>query len=228
MNADAHAGVTEPVAHAPGVVVVSADEAGRFTQFAVSMQGLQMPASSKTTWLVGNDIAGNRNRGADDLLSEPGREWLWFIDDDHGFSPGILNALLAHEVDIVAPVVLRRNKPFATVACNLDGETLELAGLPDRGLLEVEHTGSAGMLIRRHVLEAIAAPRFEHRTGVSEDVTFCQKARAAGFQIHVDLGARMGHITTCAVWPVHDPELGWVTGLTIADGFQIAIDAASG
>lgn len=202
-----------------GTVAVSADEAGRYTQFAMAMQGLRLPAGTKTIWQMGNDIAGNRNRACADMLGG----WLWFIDDDHAFPSNIVARLLAHDVDIVAPVVLRRQQPFLTVACKND-EILDLRDHEADGLVEVEATGSAGMLIRRNVLETLGSPWFELGNGVSEDVAFCQKARAAGFKIHVDLGVRMGHITTCAVWPVHDSEHGWVTGFTIADGFQLAAE----
>lgn len=207
----------------PGTVAVSADEAGRYTQFAMSMHALALPLETSTVWQIGNDIAANRNRAVEGLL-RGGGEWLWFIDDDHAFSPSIVAHLLEHDVDIVAPVVLRRQQPFAPVAC-VDDRILDLSSCPNEGLIKVQHTGSAGMLIRREVLEAVEEPWFELRNGVSEDATFCQKAAEAGFSIYVDLATRMGHITTCAVWPAWSEEDGrWLTGYTVADGFKLATD----
>lgn len=217
---DAHEAAMRPDPFGPGTCAVTADEAGRFTQFAVSMQGLQLPAGSKTLWQVGNDIAGNRNRAVEDMLGD----WVWFIDDDHAFSPDILARLLAHDLPIVAPLVLRRSQPFSTVMC-IDTEIVEVNQLPHDSLVEVEQTGSSGMLIRREVLEAIEAPWFELQTGVSEDITFCQKARAAGFPIYVDTAIPLGHITTATIWPVWSAEEDkYMTGFTIADGFQITAD----
>jgi hypothetical protein len=203
-----------------GTVAVTADEAGRYTQFAISMQGLQIPDGSRTLWQIGNDIAGNRNGACAQLDGD----WIWFIDDDHAFSPDLLLRLLAHNVDIVAPVCLRRVQPFLPVAC-IDADFLDLDGYGSDGLVEVEHTGSSGMLISRRVIEHVDAPWFTLHNGISEDVAFCRKARAAGFDIHVDLGARLGHITTAVIWPAWDADRErWLTGFTVADGAQLATE----
>lgn len=178
-----------------------------------------MPPESQITWLLSSDTTANRNQACANLYGE----WVWFIDDDHAFRPDILRRLLEWDVDIVAPLVLRRHQPFLPVAC-LDDEVLDLKQQPDEGLLEVDHTGSSGMLIRRRVIEAMAEPWFELGNGISEDVNFCRAARTAGFDIHVDLGTRMGHITPAVVWPVHDGE--WVTGFSVADGFELVVDLA--
>lgn len=205
-----------------GTVAVTADEAGRFTRFAISMQGLQMPGGSKTTWTVGNDIAGNRNRAVEGMDGD----WIWFIDDDHSFPPSILLRLLARDVDIVAPICLRRVQPFLPVAC-VDDLCLDVTRYGKDELVEVQHTGSSGMLIRRAVLEEIEAPWFELGNGVSEDVDFCRKARAAGFSIHVDMAVRLGHITTAIVLPAWSPdEERWLTGFEVADGAALAVDPA--
>lgn len=204
-----------------GTVAITADEAGRYTRFAICMQGLRIPPDWNTLWQIGNDIAGNRNRACESIQGD----WLWFVDDDHAFAPDVILRLLTADVDIVAPLVLRRQQPFAPVAC-LDDEVLDLSDQPGEGLLEVDHTGSSGMLIRRSVIEAIEPPWFElgydPKQTISEDVMFCRKARAAGFDIHVDLGTRLGHITTAVVWPAYDD--GWLTGLSVADGCEIKLD----
>lgn len=204
-----------------GTVAVTADEAGRYTRFAISMQGLQVPAGSKTLWQVGNDIAGNRNGACADLHGD----WIWFVDDDHAFKPDVLLRLLALDLDIVTPLCLRRMQPFLPIPC-VDGDFMDLSRYTGDEVVEVEHAGSSGMLIRRHVIEALEPPWFQLGNGVSEDVAFCQKARAAGFKVHVDLGVRLGHITTAVVWPVWDEERGWLNGFTIADGAQLATELA--
>ena len=201
-----------------GTVAVAADETGRYTRFMISMQGLVCPPGTRVLWQLGSDVAGSRNRCAAAFEGD----WLWFIDDDHLFNPDLLGRLLAHDVDIVAPLVLRRVKPFATVA-TLNDEIMSLEGMPQAGLVEVEATGSAGMLIRRRVFEQVEDPWFELGNGVSEDVMFCRKARDAGFKVHLDLGATMGHATTCSVWPVFRDGR-WLTGLLAADGFEVVAD----
>lgn len=207
----------------PGTVAVTADESGRFTRFAVCMQALTVPPGSRTRWLVGNDIAGNRNAVCAGL--EEGEEWVWFVDDDHTFPPDILYRLLDRNVDIVAPICLRRQKPFLPVACGLDGEHLNLAEYGQDDLVEVEHTGSSGMLVRRRVIEALPEPWFELGNGISEDVNFCRAAVAAGFKIHVDLSVWLSHLTIAAVrafW--HEHEGRWLTGFDVADGAQLSVE----
>lgn len=201
----------------PGTVAVTADEAGRFTQFAICMQGLVLPPGSKTLWRIGNDIAGNRNVAVEQMDGD----WIWWIDDDHAFPPGILSALLEHDVDVVAPLCLRRQQPFDPVSFTSREQitVLPLHDLPEQGLVEVEACGSAGMLVKRHVFDALEQPYFR-MTDVSEDIVFCDKLREAGFKIHVDLGTSLGHITTAVIWPTHD-EGEWRTGFTFSDGFKL-------
>lgn len=201
-----------------GTIAVTADEAGRYTRFAISMQGLQIPSGSRTLWQIGNDIAGNRNGACEQIEGE----WIWFIDDDHAFQPNILVSLLNDNVDIVTPLCLRRVQPFLPVGC-VDGGFMDLRETPEKGLVEVEHAGSSGMLIRREVIETVEPPWFELGNGISEDVNFCRKAKKAGFKVHVDVGAKLGHITTAVVWPVWTDDR-WYTGFTIADGAQLVTE----
>lgn len=213
--------VNDP-ATSPGTVAVTADEAGRYTRFAISMQMLQMPAGTQTLWQIGNDIAGNRNGACEAFEGD----WVWFIDDDHAFYPDILMRLLARNVDIVTPLCLRRTQPFLPVPC-VEEDFMDITRYNGDELVEVQHAGSSGMLIRRRVLEQVGKPWFELGNGVSEDVNFCRKAVEAGFKIHVDVGAKLGHITTAVVWPVwEEAEQRWYTGFTIADGAKLAIDPA--
>lgn len=199
----------------PGTVAIAADETARYTAFAMSLQNLEAPAGSVTLWQLGSDVAAGRNRACESLQGD----WLFFVDDDHAFAPDILMRLLNHDKPIVAPNVLRRHQPFKSVAC-VDDKVLELEGEPR--LVEVQHTGSSGMLIRREVIEAVEPPWFELGNGISEDVNFCRKARAAGFDIHVDLGTLLGHISTVVIWPAYDGK--WSVGLSLMDGSEIGLE----
>lgn len=214
-----------------GTVGILAGEAGRFTQFALCIQavGFQMPVGTSIKWSLGSDISESRNQLAEEITGD----WLWFVDDDHGFAPDVLHRLLDRDVDIVAPICLRRQSPFLPVPTGLDGNFLDLQKHEPDELVQVLYSGTSGMLIRRRVFEALEQPYFElgEREGsgnrVSEDVNFCRKAAEAGFQIHVDLSARFGHMTVATIWPEWDEDKGcWGTGFTIADGAQLHINAA--
>lgn len=208
-----------------GLVAVTADEAGRYTRFAISMQGLLVPGEhSKTTWQIGNDIAGNRNTACEALLADEKLSWLWFIDDDHVVKHDSIISLLNRDVEIVTPICLRRIQPFLPIPV-VDGDFMDLTSYGKDELVKVELAGSSGMLIQRHVLETIEPPWFELGNGISEDVAFCRKATEAGFDIHVDLAVRLGHISTAVIWPAWQPEEErWLTGFTVADGLQLATE----
>lgn len=214
----------------PGTIVVLTGETARYTQFAMSVQGLgfQHQNGSVIRWILGNDVAESRNRACAEMHGD----WIWFVDDDHTFAADVLRKLLARKVDLVTALCLRRQQPFLPIPC-VDDDFMDLARYGPDELVAVDHAGTSGMLIRRAVVEALEPPWFElsHEPDgrpVSEDVFFCRKARAAGFDVHVDMGARLGHLTTAAVWPTwNEEEERWLTGFTIADGASLAIEPAA-
>ena len=139
-------------------------------------------------------------------------DWIWVMGDDHLFDPQLLNHLLARDLDVVVPLVAKRMPPFEPVAFSRLSDTgthsykkHTYATLPRSGVIEVPVVGTAGMLVRKHVLDKIGDPWFEAlMTGtkwVGEDVRFCERIREAGFKIHLDLDVSMGHIGYFAVWP---------------------------
>lgn len=212
-----------------GTVVALAGEAGRYTRFAICMQALsfRLPPGTAVRWTLGSDIAESRNQACEEIEGD----WIWFIDDDHAFRDDVLLSLLARNVDIVTPICLRRAQPFLPVPAE-HGDFLNLANHGPDDLVEVNHGGSSGMLIRKRVLDAIEPPWFElgrdeNGARVSEDVNFCRRAQAAGFKVHVDLAVRLGHMTTAIIWPVwNEDEQRWLTGFTVADGAQLATEPA--
>ena len=210
----------EPDHYPPGTIVVLANEAARYSQFYVALSGLAIPEGSVMLWRLGSDVAEARNSGCAAMEGE----WVWFIDDDHDFPPDTLLRLLQRNVDIVTPSCLRRDAPFLPIAAE-GASFLDLRAHGKRDLVEVVHAGSSGMLIRRRVLDKLDQPYFElgdredDGNRVSEDVTFCRKAREAGFQIHVDLAAPIGHFVVGSIWPVwNDDHDRWMTTVKIANG----------
>ncbi len=210
--------------HPPGTVAILCSDTGRYTNFWVCALSsmFNLPQGTSVKVFQGSDISELRN----EACSQIDGEWLWFIDDDHGFTPDIVTRLLDREVDIVAPVCLRRTQPFLPVPTGLDGDFLRLNNYRPDELVEVMFAGSAGMIVRRGVLDAMEPPWFLYENGVSEDVGFCKKAVEAGFTVHVDMSVRLGHTTVATVWPVWDDEQErWMTGFTVADGAELKINA---
>lgn len=216
--------------HPPGLIAVLAQESARFSTFAESLSKLQMPEGSRVAWRIGWGLAQAHNALIEELLADPDLGWIWFMGDDHVFSPDLLTKLLDRELDVVVPLCLMRAAPFRPVnwVADGDGETrrIKLADYPDGGLAWIDAAGAAGLLVRRHVFDAIEPPWFESGTGltslVGEDINFCRKVRATGREIACDLDAMLGHSLTACVWPVREPD-GWTFGFSMAGGFEITM-----
>jgi len=203
------------LAATPGLIGIIANDAARFSLFMSCSLKLETPPGAQTEVLIGGDWCGARNSLVKMAL-EREVDWLWFMDDDHAFSPKLLSKLLSHNLPLVTPICLQRVFPFAPVAYTSHNGTAYEPINPsdhDETLVEIVAGGCAGMLIRREVLLAVEEPWFEYADR-SEDIIFCEKAREKGFQLFCDTEARLGHITTSVVWPA-EHEGDWVTGFTI-------------
>lgn len=194
-----------------GTIGVAAQDAARFTEFSLSMGRLHVPEGWEIYGALNYDLAHARNFLAGNFAGDR----LWFMDDDHSFAPDTLERLLAHDADIVGPLCLGRRSPFP--ACpRIDGKPLPLREKP--GLVEVDETGGAGLLVHRRVFDALEHPWFQHGTTpdgghISDDQYFTRKAKAAGFKIFVDTSVAMPHWTVVQVAPHYDD--GWSKTLTV-------------
>lgn len=218
---------------APGLVGIIAQDTARFTSFGVSITGLAVPPGTQIRWQIGHSIAANMNELVRAMLANPDHEWLFVLGDDHAFGPDLLMRLLAWENSaIVAPLCLTRTPPYKPVLFTgwADEEKRLRRRLnPDDyepGLVQIHSAGSAGMLIRRRVFEAMTDPWFEagrvSSVEIGEDVYFCDKAREAQFLLYADLRALLGHCTTATVWPARTPE-GSTYGFQFNGGLQITM-----
>jgi hypothetical protein len=188
----------------PGTIGIVSGDLGRFTEFATSMMRLVRPPDTRIMWVQGLDVTANYNKMIEALEGE----WFWIMGDDHIFDPLLLIQLLMHDLDVVVPLCLERQAPFKPVVYSgedgfQDGfPVFTVAQLPQTGVHEVHAAGTAGMLIRKHVLDALEKPIFR-TSGVhqNEDLNLCQKIREAGFKIHCDVDSRLGHIGVFGVFP---------------------------
>jgi hypothetical protein len=169
------------------------------------------PPDTRVNWVIGLDVTANFNRIANEMLdSDPDSTALWIMGDDHIFDPLLLIQLMNHDLDVVVPFCLERQAPFKPVVYSgIEGQDENgfdihtVAKLPHTGVHEVFAAGSAGMLIKRHVLEAIERPIFS-TSGLhqNEDLNLCRKIREAGFKIHCDVDARLGHMGIFGIFPL--------------------------
>jgi hypothetical protein len=201
-----------------GTIGVISSDLARYSDFCLAMSILAKPDDTRIIWTKTTDVVGNCNTICRRMIGE----WVWLMGDDHVFNPDILLRLLEHDVDIVVPLVFTRTPPYKPVVMKAPHGfdehghlEYEVAWLPESGLHEVYAAGSAGMLIRRHVLEAMADPWFAtDGKGLNEDFAFCRRAREAGATIYCDVDVQMGHIAPHTIWPEHR-DGGWQPNLIL-------------
>jgi hypothetical protein len=194
--------------HPPGAVVLITGELVRYASSLQHLSRLAVPNKSVEVWRSGVLVAENLNRGLDDVMRTDAA-WVWLMGDDHTYADDTVLRLLDRGVDVVAPLCLNRVPPMDPFILSAElGRMKRLEELPVGGLYKLgpgETCGDAGLLIRRHVLEALERP-FYHtlRTGSfkADDQAFTRKIQDAGFPVHVDLDTPIGHITPAVVEPI--------------------------
>jgi len=108
---------------------------------------------------------------------------LLFVDGDMVFGPDAMLRLLAHDLDIVGAKYNKR----ATGETTVPGCEHILAPVP--------FVPTGFLLIAMSVIEKIGRPAFSMQGAESEDVFFCDKAIAAGYQVWCDPTIKVGHIS---------------------------------
>ena len=150
-----------------------------------------------------------RNKGAE-LFLESDCSHLLMLDLDHRHPADIVRLLGRHaqhrpHIKIVAGLAYRRAEPYEPMAFwkadEKSGEMLSMVDPPENAIVEVEYVATCSMLIAREVFETVPWPWFhydynvETRASRSEDMLFCERARAAGFGIWVDTTFSSPHLT---------------------------------
>lgn len=216
-----------PLTKSPGTIALPTNEIGRFAMFTVSLASTRQPENSNLTIMASASVVENLNQII--RMLRPEDEWVWILGDDHVWQPDCLMELLrilddTPDADILVPLVTKRNPPWYLVLFHDSGfdekhdmpmwKPFSWDEIPETGVFEVDSAGSAGMLIRRHVLDTIGDPWFENTGGVilNEDVNFCVKARNEGFRVFATADVTMGHLGIFNVRPLkRDGQWGALT-----------------
>lgn len=204
------------ISQSPGTIALPTSEIGRFAMFTVALAGTRQPEYTNLSVMASASVVENLNHVIRQLRDED--EWVWILGDDHVWEPDCLMRLLdaldeTPEADIIVPLVTKRNPPWHLVLFREAGEyddglprwqPLGWDEIPETGVFEVDAAGSAGMLIRRHVLDAIGDPWFRSSGGVilNEDVMFCRDARQLGYRVYASADVTMGHLGIFNVRPM--------------------------
>jgi hypothetical protein len=226
--------------HPPGAILVASGDLLRYPGFTISLLHLMRPEKTEVIWNAGLNPAANFNGCIRRMRSH--HEWAWIMGDDHVLPPDCLMRLLDRNVDVVVPLCVRRQPPFIPVLFKQQEADSPLgqfppikwSEVPSSGLHECWVVGSAGMLVRRRVLEAIQDPWFEIGQMATdrgdEDTHFCLKVQQAGFKIHFDADVVIGHITPICLWPAKGADGKWTVSLDLGkymDGSSIRANLPS-
>ena len=193
---------------APGTIVVTAASLARYAEFWLSLESLKVPLGTRLVCSRGADIPHQLNEGIRQMVGE----WVFILGDDHTFGPDLLLNLLAREVEVIVPIVPRRDAPFCPVI--LHGPISNYMTryswqeLPTTGLLRLPTTdicGQAGCLIRKTSLDKLGDPWFEcgqvDKGRLQEDIWFIQRLHNLGVPIYVDCDQVMPHIANITITP---------------------------
>jgi len=164
-------------------------------------------------WSSAN-VAAARNSLTRQFLDAKAAEWLLWIDSDMEWNEHALGQLLESADREHAPIVgglcfgMSQGKLFPTIyqlAETPEGvRTVRAPDYPRDQLVSVAATGGAFLLIHRDVIAKIAAKEFNptftwfqeteaYGQPVGEDLTFCLRALACGYPVHVDTRIKVGH-----------------------------------
>lgn len=215
-----------------GTIVVAAASTPRFYEFQMSLDNVGAPTDTKLSIIRSCDIAQNFNDGVKKMVGD----WVWFMGDDHAFSPDILMKLLKHNVDIVVPITPCKSIPF--MPCMMHGpqngemyhEDMplyhwdELSGDGLFALPKGDFIGQAGMLVKKHVLDKLGYPWFKcgqlDPGRLQEDLWFCHEVQELGYTVYVDQEIVLDHYFITGVTArKHDGK--WCPALKFGDNVMV-------
>lgn len=145
--------------------------------------------------------ASARNQIVHDFLQSEAEYLLW-IDSDTVWEPHDIQTLANEDKDIITgiqystsehqmPLIRKLNKKNWTAEPIVD--------YPMNRIFEIDGCGFGFCLTHRRVYEAMKEEWFEFRSGFSEDLTFCFKAKNAGFKTWAHPKVQLGHISSKVV-----------------------------
>ena len=189
------------IRHELAVALISMSHDGRYAlEFHFSFA---RPISSNRCLLVKQFLASDA-------------DWLIMLDSDTWPYANLLDLVEADKDVVIFPTpILRLDAPEPPVVSNitpLNGNIVDLNKVP---LEEVLRGGGSAMLLSRRVLEGVERPAFKYEfdedgiTTRDEDMYFCAKARAAGFEIWSANSHSCGHVKTVDIVAIHNRVKSW-------------------
>ena len=132
-------------------------------------------------------------------------DYLFAVDSDIAFEPDTLLKMLSHNKDIVSGIYIQRIEGTHTIEIMRRNENggvthVNWGDINGQGLVPIDGCGFGCVLVKGEVFRAIPYPHFlyhsaiNHANTLSEDVHFCNLARAHGFTLWADTSIICDHI----------------------------------
>lgn len=150
-----------------------------------------------------------RNIVVDRFLASD-REWLLSVDTDIILPACVVTRLLARGQPLIGALIyVNQAPPFPQIYHQIADISADGFGIfqvqskfEPGELIKADGTGAGCLLVHRDVFESIHEMPpfrwFQHeligKDMFGEDMTFCKRARAAGFQLYIDTAVHAGHI----------------------------------
>lgn len=121
---------------------------------------------------------------------------LLFVDSDMIFGGDALLRLMADGKDIICGFYNKRELPRVSTMkmADKDGNFIDMKTKIPGKPFKVAAAGTGFMLIKTDVFRKLDQPWFAFEGNMGEDVYFCRKATAAGYEIWCDPAVTVGHI----------------------------------
>lgn len=201
----------------------------RNAKFMDAFHAILKPEGTLLAFSHGASPAFGRNKIIEAALSQNATHIL-FLDDDVVPPYDTVNRLLLHDKDIVGGLYLMRQYPHFPLMFDMkmpDGRCRHKFLTPDtHGLVEVVNTGFGCVLIKTDVFRKMEKPWVTlgetQKDHWGDDISFFNRATAAGFKIYIDCEVQVGHIGEVILWPKYMQNM-WLTGMEC--GSQEAIHA---
>ena len=190
-----------------GVPTAEQARYGRFYDYVDMIQ--KLPGSEKM-YSRSQSPARNRNIIIRYALSR-GFTHILFLDDDVAVPADVMLKLINHDKDMVTGLYMMRNYPHRPILFDIAQEDgacafTELNGQSD-GLVPAVASGLGCCLIKTDVFRGMEDPWItlgEYEPDHwNDDISFFNRARAAGFQLYCDLSVQCGHMCTVMVIPAY-------------------------
>lgn len=128
------------------------------------------------------------------FLSSPEPTHLFMCDVDMAWPLDAVGVLMAHDKPVISGRCHMKRHPYPVTAFEWQDDKLRpVSKPPDVGVEEVAAAGTGFMIIAREVLEAVGDDGFLPMRDLGEDLSFCLRAREAGYGIWYDYGVSIRH-----------------------------------